>query len=115
MRFRTDSAHIAELKRQGETWEKNCHGGWPTRELWDATPPAQAGDVWRVRWALTVDQKAAGMTEGLIAGYAIACNKCNAVHRWTTAINCQPRVPWSVTWKDENGQDRTSSGTHLST
>lgn len=111
MRFRTDSAHIAELKRQGKTFEESTFSDWPTREEWDATPAAEAGDTWRVRWGVTVDQRAAGMTEGPIAGYAIACIKCKEVHGWTTALNCEPKIPWSHSWTDSEGVAHASSGT----
>ena len=79
MRFRTDSAHIAELKGLGKPFEQ--HSDWPTREEWDATPAAQPGDTWRITW-----WKEGG--NGPLAGYAICCPKCRGVHRWTPATNC---------------------------
>lgn len=90
MRFRTDNAHIAERKALGDTYEASHVDSWATREIWDATPPAEPGDTWRTRWAVTVDQQVAGITEGPIAGYAICCPKCRQVHRWTTALGCPP-------------------------
>lgn len=111
MRFRTDSAHIAELKRQGKTFEAETFSGWPTREEWDATPAAEAGDTWRVRWAATIEQRAAGMTEGPIAGYAIGCIKCKDVHRWTTATNCATRKPYTFTYVDHDGVTQTVNST----
>lgn len=106
MRFRTDSAHIAELKRQGKTLEESTFGGWPTLEEWNAVPPAAPGDTWRTRWYK------AGTEEGPIAGYAIACSRCLETHRWTSALNCEPKIPWSVSWVDDQGVTQTSSGTH---
>lgn len=68
--------------------------------------PARPGDIWRVRWWVNVEQAAAGITEGPIAGYAICCPKCLAVHQWTGATNC-PQIPWTHTEPD----GRTYSGT----
>jgi hypothetical protein len=106
MRFRTDSSWIAEQKAIGAEFQQ--FGDWPTREIWDATPPAQPGDTWRIRWG--GNQWPEG--QGPIAGYDICCIKCKRNHAWTTATNCEPRVPWSVSWTDpETGETRTSSGT----
>lgn len=89
LRPRKDSWYIAETKAKrpervlpGESIE------WCSQEQWDATPPAQAGDCWRTRWALGVEERKAGLIEGPIAGYAICCIKCGGVHCWTTATNC---------------------------
>lgn len=112
MRFRTDNSHIAERKRLGDTYEVAHVESWATREVWDATPAAEPGDTWRTRWAVTIEQKAQGLTEGPIAGYAIACIKCREVHRWTSALNCEPKIPWSTSWVDDEGVSRTSSRTH---
>lgn len=87
MRFRVDSWSAAEdVTRiaRGERSHFLDHMAHldPARlaEL-RATPPAQPGDVWRVRWY-------AAEGEGPIAGYAIGCPTCGLVHSWTTANGC---------------------------
>lgn len=88
IRFRNDGSFKADdaarLARGVETL-------WFDPEELVGVEPAQPGDVWRSRWALTVDQQAAGMTEGPIAGYAICCPKCLAVHHWGEALNCSQK------------------------
>lgn len=83
MRFLTGGSHIADLKAAGETNGADFY----EQALWDATPTAVPGDVWRVRWARTIGTNA----DGPIAGYAICCSLCLRVHWWTTALNCLPK------------------------
>jgi hypothetical protein len=107
IRFRTDSAFKADdtaARARGEKLQ------WFHAEELDVdpVPPAEPGDCWRVRWGGT--QWPEG--QGPIAGYEICCIKCKHNHAWCTSTNCQPRVPWSVSWVDsETGETRTSSGT----
>lgn len=81
MRFRTDNNTIALMKALGQPM---IRADWCTPEEWDATEPAQPGDVWRLRWY-------AQNGEGPIAGYAICCPKCLRVHHWSSAGNCGSR------------------------
>lgn len=82
MRFRTDNAHIAELKALGKPFKQ--FNDWPTREQWDATPAAEPGDTWRLHWYRPIDYTG----PELLAGYAICCPGCRHVHCWTGALNC---------------------------
>jgi hypothetical protein len=59
-----------------------------TDGCFEPNPPAQPGDIWRLRW-----YKQGG--EGPIAGYAICCPKCGEVHHWTQAANCARTVDTS--------------------
>lgn len=79
IRFRTDSSTKAEDAARLARGEDML---WHTRrrEL-GKTPAAEPGDCWRVRWHGHPDS---------VAGYAICCPKCNAVHRWTQAARCAP-------------------------
>lgn len=89
IRFRTDSWFKAD---DAARRARGIETVWFDPEELAGVEPAQPGDCWRSRWALSVDQTAAGMTEGPVAGYAICCPKCLAVHAWTSAVNCaQPR------------------------
>jgi hypothetical protein len=63
-----------------------------SKKRWNETPPAQPGDVWRVRWYRQNRQN----NDGPIAGYDICCPRCRQVHAWTTAHQlritaCAPR------------------------
>lgn len=82
IRFRTDGPSIAELKGLGKP-----RPDYYDQALWDATPPAEPGDTWRMRWHGGYD-KAGNRLEGPVAGYAICCPQCREVHHWTTADNC---------------------------
>lgn len=97
MRFRDDSwwaAEAAARRARGipdpvcSCGRDDCHY---KQEWWLKTPPARPGDTWRSRWAVTIEEKARGMTEGPIAGYAIGCPTCLSVHAWTSALNCASR------------------------
>lgn len=84
IRFRTDGSHIADLKAQGKPYHP-----FYDQAIWDATPPAQPGDIWRVHWHA---QDAEGNhIDGPFAGYYICCPGCRRVHAWTTANNCSTR------------------------
>ena len=114
MRFRTDGWHYADLKSQGwrfgergETGGK-VYGAYfdndaefeEVKKAWNETPPAQPGDVWRVRWYRQ------GVEPGPIAGYAICCLGCGYVHSWTSARNCNaPKRQY--TYKDLDGNEKT--------
>lgn len=108
MRFRNDGWHYADLKSHGWRFAEHLgeqgdyvYGSWcktqeeldQDKKWWDEVPPAQPGDVWRVRW-----YKQEG--EGPIAGYAICCIGCGKVHSWTTANNCSQKYETSYTDKD---------------
>jgi hypothetical protein len=82
IRLRTDSQIIAEAKALGKPTDNEEWYG-PKAEV-DATPAAQPGDAWEIRW-----YKKDG--EGPLAGYAICCPKCKAIHAWTQANNCSKR------------------------
>jgi hypothetical protein len=97
IRFRSDNSFKAD---DAARLARGLKTVWNNPEELVGVEPAQPGDVWRSRWALSLDQKAAGMTEGPIAGYSICCPKCLAVHHWGTALNCEPKIPWSVTGTD---------------
>lgn len=99
MRFRTDGWNWAEMKRVGTGVSdlELKEFGWDA-DAYNNTPPAEAGDVWRIHW-----HKEGG--EGPIAGYAIACIKCDQVHSWTTANNCEPKIEHK--FKDVNGNEQT--------
>lgn len=84
IRFRTDGVHIAERKAQGKDYDP-----YYDRAAWDATPPAQPGDIWRVFWRAE-DSEGNGIN-GPFAGYYICCPGCKQVHAWTTALNCLPK------------------------
>lgn len=78
IRFRQDNPFVAaarvdHLVRWGDVEE----------EVWEATPPPCAGDVWSVYWATGTEEG-----EKRLAGYAICCPGCGRVHYWTTASNC---------------------------
>lgn len=81
--FRTDNQHIAEAKALGREWRKF----YGAKKRWNETPPAEPGDVWRVRWYRQNRQN----NEGPVAGYDICCPRCRHVHAWTTAHNCGSR------------------------
>jgi hypothetical protein len=93
IRFRSDSWHIAELKSRGIEYSYDRTG--VSREAWVATPEAQPGDCWRVRWHSPDGQ-------GAIAGYALCCPGCRQVHPWTTATNCAGR--YETSYAGQNGQ-----------
>lgn len=86
MRFRTDARYIAEAKALGREYA-DFYG---TREVWDATPPAEPGDTWRALWFRTE----------AVAGYDICCPICKHVHAWTTALNCRSRRTRTGTRED---------------
>jgi hypothetical protein len=96
IRFRNDSAFKADDTAARARGDKLL---WHHLEELDTepVPPAEPGDCWRVRWGLSVEQTAAGMTEGPIAGYEITCIKCKRNHAWTTSTNCSTIKdrPWS--------------------
>lgn len=89
MRFRTDSASRAEDRARMERGKKLL---WSKPEDLEGIEPARPGDTWRVRWKQTIDKEP---EPGPLAGYAICCPKCKAVHWWTEANNCAGRKPGS--------------------
>lgn len=99
MRFRDDSWWAAEAaaRRARGRPDPKCECGREdciySAAWWMKTLPARPGDTWRSRWALTIEQKARGLTEGPIAGYAICCPVCLDVHAWTSATNCAQMIP----------------------
>src|SRR5690348_3484571 len=88
--FRSDGVHIAERKAQGKDYDP-----FYDRAVWDATPPAQPGDIWRVFWR-GEDSEGNGIN-GPFAGYDICCPGCKQVHAWTTVNNCSTRRRASAT------------------
>lgn len=102
MRFRTDNSTSAEihgmravgLPLMAELAYRAAH------DRLEDVPPAEPGDTWEVRWYGKGRSGTPEYVEGPIAGYAICCPKCRQVHRWTGALNCQPR--------DEHGSCRHS-------
>lgn len=120
IRFRTGSMFKAEDAARVARGEETK---WFEREELAGVEPAQPGDCWRSRWAVTVDQQAAGMTEGPIAGYDLCCPKCLAVHHWGTARNCSQKVGdycvhygvgscWNWTGSAEDGTLSASPSLH---
>ncbi len=102
MRFRNDGWHYADLKANGWTLEKYHSWGEITgedRKEWDAVPPAERGDVWRVHWHGGGD----GSVPGPIAGYAFCCPQCGHVHTATSSGNCGQKI--QKTYKDKDGKD----------
>lgn len=95
MRFRTDGWHYADLKANGWTWERyaacfdESDDVAAIKREWDAIPPAQKGDVWRVFW---YHDENGQQVDDRIAGYAICCIVCGQVHAWTSAGNCSQKV-----------------------
>jgi hypothetical protein len=87
IRFRSDNRYIAEQKALGRGFERVA--SWATRDLFDATPAAEPGDIWRVYW---YSLEAPGHL-GPPAGYDICCITCRRVHSWNTATNCASRKP----------------------
>ena len=73
MRFRTD-------------------GFWFDPEVKDDRPAPEPGDTWAIHWHGGGD----GLIRGPLAGYAICCPKCRAIHHWTTANNCSSLKPGSA-------------------
>jgi hypothetical protein len=109
MRFRDDSWWAAEAAARRDRGipdqkcsceRKDCHY---LQSWWLKTPPAKPGDTWRSRWALTIEEKAKGFTQGPIAGYAICCPVCLDVHAWTSATNCSQKLP-GKTYCEHNGK-----------
>lgn len=101
MRFRTDGWHYADLKTYGWTREKFAEmRNIDYIDAFDATPAAQPGDVWRIKWYKE------GIEKGPLAGYAICCLQCGHVHQWTTAGNCQTDLQ-EVRYKNKNGEDQS--------
>lgn len=100
LRKREDHRYIAELKAMGkQRVETGDDPTWCTQEEWDATPIAEPGDTWRVRWYAR-DDAGNVLEPGPIAGYDICCIKCRKIHGWTTATNCSSRRPlpeWEYT------------------
>jgi hypothetical protein len=104
MRFRTDGWHFADMKSHGTEYV------WGDKEVFDITPTAEPGDVWRIHWAAAgtdgvIDSVRDKDLVGPLAGYAICCIKCGHVHVWTTANNCSS--PVEKTYKDSDGNDKT--------
>lgn len=106
MRFRTDRWHYADLKANGWTWEQYAKCFHDSEDVaaikieWDAVPPAQKGDVWRIFWH---HEEAPGkQLNDRIAGYAICCIICGKVHAWTSARNCSQKVKRS--YVDSSGK-----------
>lgn len=99
IRFRTDGWHFADLKAKGTTAAtmRNEYG-YNEHDVarFEALPPAEPGDCWRVRW-----HKEEG--DGPIAGYAICCPLCKNIHAWTTASNCASRLPGGSCQHSGNG------------
>lgn len=77
VRRRKDCRWIAIGKTLGHD-----KGKWEDQEEYERTPPAQAGDIWTVRWYGT----------GTLAGYDICCPGCLNLHSWTSAHNCSGRM-----------------------
>lgn len=100
IRFRSDNAHLADDAARVDRGEEPLWHNADDPELLNHRI-ALPGDTWRVRW-----NKNDG--EGPIAGYAICCPGCKQVHHWCTALNCEPKIPWSVIGTD--GKEYT--GTH---
>jgi hypothetical protein len=84
MRFRTDSEYFTIAKEADD--ETLCRWNYSDGEIAQirATPDAEPGDTWRIHWH-------SNEGAGPVAGYAICCPKCKAIHHWTTALNCQPK------------------------
>lgn len=80
--FRGDSWHYAELAGNPDK-ARELYGDNPEAlaEIL-ATPPARPGDLWRIKW------HSPGTWPVPLAGYAIGCPRCGAVHCWTSANNC---------------------------
>jgi hypothetical protein len=99
MRFRTDGWHFADYKIAGVTPEQMREWNYDAESiaLYVAMPPAEPGDVWRVRWH-------SAFGDGPIAGYAICCPKCRRVHAWTTATNCSQQR--DASWTDKDGVEQ---------
>lgn len=92
MRFRSDGWHYADLKARGMTFEEyHSWGPWmeEDKKYWDDCPKAEPGDVWRIFWG------GENRDENRVAGYAICCPGCGHVHNWTTAGNCNSKIPAS--------------------
>lgn len=98
IRFRTDSALLAELHRRELDGERprrcscrdpECHFH---PERWREVPPLEPGDCWRIHWKQTVEQEARGDAP-VLAGYELGCPRCHRAHAWTTAHNCSTRRP----------------------
>jgi hypothetical protein len=92
MNFRTDGSHYADMKAHGWTFDgdgEKAYGKCFTdekdreeaRASWEAVPPAQPGDVWRLVWGGVGN-------EDKLAGYSICCPGCGHVHAWVRASNC---------------------------
>jgi hypothetical protein len=81
-RFRTDSAHYAELAATPDKAREYYANDPATLEVILRTPPPEPGDLWRITWHAPEGEPSP------LAGYAIACPRCREVHRWTTANNC---------------------------
>jgi hypothetical protein len=79
IRFRADGCHYVQMRAKGTEWAEYFG---VSREAYEALPPGEPGDIWRIRWYKE------GGGEGPIAGYAIWCPECNDLHHWTTATNC---------------------------
>jgi hypothetical protein len=113
IRFRTDGSHIADHKAQGKPRDE-----FYNQAVWDATPPAQAGDVWQVHWY--AEDADGNSINGPFAGYDICCPGCKRVHAWTTALNCLPKpCPhegksscWNWTGSAEQGTLSASPSLH---
>lgn len=117
IRFRTDGSHIADLKAQGKPYDS-----FYDQAIWEATPPAQPGDIWRVHWY--AEDAEGSHIDGPFAGYDVCCPGCLRVHAWTTAINCsqknaQGRCPhegqsscWSWSGSAEAGTLTASPSLH---
>jgi hypothetical protein len=98
MRFRTDGNHLADLKAAGESFEQHFprdsfvddsqYELW--KQGWENTPKTEPGDVWRIFYHHEVDGV---QVDDQIAGYAICCIACGRVHVWTSARNCNQKVP----------------------
>src|SRR4051812_30389193 len=102
MRFRRDGFRYADLKASGVSKEDYFKGRIATPEesgFWDATPPAQPGDVWRIFWHHRVDDI---QVNDQIAGYDICCIACGRCHAWTSARNCGSR-------KEDGSCDHTNA------
>jgi hypothetical protein len=98
IRFRTDSAFKADdtaRRARGEPLQWHH----PEELDVDPVPPAEPGDVWRVRWGGTREQQERGEV-GPIAGYEICCIKCKHNHAWCTSTNCPTAKPFTFTGTD---------------
>jgi hypothetical protein len=99
MRFRRGGQHFADLKAAGGTFDEH-YGDVSTftspeerarwRANWEATPKAEPGDVWRIFYHHEVDGQ---QIDDQIAGYDICCIACGRVHAWTSARNCNQKIP----------------------